>query len=117
MSASPLTNDLTPVVVCRLDELAEVGAAKADVHGQLMAIVRTADGVFALDDTCSHANVSLSEGEVTDCQIECWLHGSRFDLRTGVPTGLPATEPVATFPDTIENGDVVVHVPAHQLEN
>ena len=45
-----------------------------------------------------HAAVALSEGEVEDCTVECWLHGSRFDLRTGKPTGLPATEPVATFP-------------------
>ena len=42
--------------------------------------------------TCSHAEVALSEGDVTDCQIECWLHGSMFDLRTGKPTNLPATE-------------------------
>lgn len=53
---------------------------------------------FALQDLCSHAAVNLSEGEVADCAVECWLHGSRFDLRTGKPTGLPATEPVATFP-------------------
>ena len=49
--------------------------------------VRTADGdVHAVDDTCSHANVSLSEGELDGCTLECWLHGSRFDLRTGTPT-------------------------------
>ncbi|WP_345267547.1 non-heme iron oxygenase ferredoxin subunit [Nocardioides nanhaiensis] len=53
---------------------------------------------FALQDLCSHAAVNLSEGEVADCAVECWLHGSRFDLRSGKPTGLPATEPVATFP-------------------
>jgi 3-phenylpropionate/trans-cinnamate dioxygenase ferredoxin subunit len=53
---------------------------------------------FAVQDLCSHAAVALSEGEVEDCTVECWLHGSRFDLRTGKPTGLPATEPVATFP-------------------
>ncbi len=117
MSASP-AEDLEPVVVCSIDDLPEVGAVKADVYGQLLALVRTQSGdIFAIDDTCSHANVSLSEGEVSDCQIECWLHGSRFDLATGMPTGLPATEPVATFPVTIEDGDVVVHVPAHLLEN
>ena len=63
-----------------------------------LAIARHGDEVFAVEDICSHAAVALSEGEVDDCTVECWLHGSRFDLRTGKPTGLPATEPVATFP-------------------
>ena len=63
-----------------------------------VAVARDGDEFFALQDLCSHAAVALSEGEVEDCTIECWLHGSRFDLRTGKPTGLPATEPVATFP-------------------
>ena len=70
--------------VCSLDELTPGEAAKADIGGRLVAIVRTEDGtVHAVDDTCTHANVSLSEGEVDGCAIECWLHGSRFDLRTG----------------------------------
>lgn len=63
-----------------------------------VAIARDGDDVYALQDECSHAAVALSEGEVADCQIECWLHGSRFDLHSGKPTNLPATEPVATFP-------------------
>lgn len=108
--------ELVPVVVCRVDELPEVGAAQADVYGQLIALVRTAEGaIYAIDDTCSHANVSLSEGELEGCQLECWLHGSRFDVRTGVPTGLPATEPVATYPVTVDGDDVVVSVPATLL--
>ena len=68
---------------------------------------------FALQDLCSHAAVALSEGEVSagpggDCTVECWLHGSRFDLRTGKPTGLPATEPVATFPLEVRGDDIYV---------
>ncbi len=66
------------------------------------------DEFFALQDLCSHAAVSLSEGEVDDCTVECWLHGSRFDLRTGKPTGLPATEPVATFPVEVRDDGVYV---------
>ena len=62
--------------------------------------------MFAIEDECSHAAVALSEGEVGDCQIECWLHGSMFDLRTGKPTNLPATEPVATFPIEVRGMDV-----------
>src|SRR3954468_23415351 len=63
-----------------------------------VAVARDGDDFYALQDLCSHAAVALSEGEVTDCTVECWLHGSRFDLRTGKPTTFPATEPVATFP-------------------
>jgi 3-phenylpropionate/trans-cinnamate dioxygenase ferredoxin subunit len=68
---------------------------------QDVAVARNGDEVFAVEDICSHAAVALSEGEVDECTLECWLHGSRFDLRTGKPTGLPATEPVATFPQSL----------------
>lgn len=98
------------VRVCSLDELTVGEAAKADIGGRLVAIVRTEDGtVHAVDDTCTHANVSLSEGEVDGCAIECWLHGSRFDLRTGAPSHLPATVPVAVHTVQVtEAGDVLV---------
>lgn len=97
------------VNVCRLDELPTVGAAKADVDGVVMAIVRTDDGqVYAIDDECTHGRVSLSEGEVVGCRIECWLHGSQFDLATGKPTGLPATIPVRTYPVRLDGADVLV---------
>ncbi|GAA3543438.1 non-heme iron oxygenase ferredoxin subunit [Nocardioides daeguensis] len=75
-----------------------------------VAVARHGDEVFALQDLCSHAAVALSEGEVEDCTVECWLHGSRFDLRTGKPTGLPATEPVATFPVEVRDGDVYIDI-------
>lgn len=65
---------------------------------------------FALQNVCSHAEVELSEGEVADCTIECWLHGSTFDLRTGKPIILPATEPVATFPVEVRDDAVYVDV-------
>jgi 3-phenylpropionate/trans-cinnamate dioxygenase ferredoxin subunit len=77
---------------CSLDELPEVGAVRVVLDGVPVAVVRDEDGeVHAVSDTCSHAEVSLSEGEVDDSTIECWLHGSRFDLRTGEPTALPAS--------------------------
>ena len=68
------------------------------------------DEFFALQDLCSHASVALSEGEVSDCSVECWLHGSRFDLRTGKPIGPPATEPVATFPVEVRDSGVYVDI-------
>ena len=67
---------------------------------------------IAVDDECSHAAIPLSEGDVEGCEIECWLHGSRFDLRTGKPTGPPATEPVAVYPVKVDGDDVLVDVAA-----
>ncbi|WP_329490029.1 bifunctional 3-phenylpropionate/cinnamic acid dioxygenase ferredoxin subunit [Kitasatospora sp. NBC_01246] len=95
---------------CALSELQEDVPRRVDLNGVPVSVVRTDEGVFAISDTCSHANVSLSEGEVEDCMIECWLHGSSFDLRTGKPSGLPATKPVAVYPVKIEGDDVLVSV-------
>lgn len=101
------------VRVCTLDELPKVGAALADIDGVRVCIARDSDGhVHAINDMCTHGNVSLSEGEVDGCTIECWLHGSRFDLNTGAPTGLPATVPVAVYPVKIDGDDVYVAVDA-----
>jgi 3-phenylpropionate/trans-cinnamate dioxygenase ferredoxin subunit len=83
---------------CSVDEVRAEEPLAVTVGDYDVAIARNGDEFFAIDDMCSHAAVALSEGEVADCTVECWLHGSRFDLRTGKPTGLPATEPVATFP-------------------
>jgi 3-phenylpropionate/trans-cinnamate dioxygenase ferredoxin subunit len=83
---------------CSMGEFREGEAVGATIGDQDVALARYGDEVFAVEDMCSHAAVALSEGEVDECTLECWLHGSRFDLRTGKPTGLPATEPVATFP-------------------
>lgn len=95
--------------VCDLEEL-QVGRPElAEVGGIPMAIVRTAEReVHAVHDTCTHANVSLSEGELDGCTLECWLHGSRFDLRTGAPTGPPATAPVPVYPVRLIDGAVFV---------
>ena len=75
-----------------------------------VALVRDGDDFYAIRDECSHAAIALSEGEVDGTTLECWLHGSRFDLRTGRPTGLPATEPVPVYPVTIDGNDVLVDV-------
>jgi 3-phenylpropionate/trans-cinnamate dioxygenase ferredoxin subunit len=95
---------------CALADIPEDEALGVVVGAQELAIARHDDEVFAVEDVCSHAAVALSEGEVDECTIECWLHGSRFDLRTGKPTGLPATEPVATFPVEVRGSDVYVDV-------
>jgi len=78
-----------------------------------VAVVRDEDGVLhAVSDICSHQDVSLSEGEVDDCAIECWLHGSRFDLRTGAPSALPAIRPIPVYRLSVEGEDVYVDVTA-----
>jgi 3-phenylpropionate/trans-cinnamate dioxygenase ferredoxin subunit len=93
---------------CSLSELPDEGALAVEIDGTPVAVVRTGDEVFALRDVCSHAEVALSEGEVYNHTIECWLHGSCFDLRTGKPTNPPATQPVPTYPVKIEGDDVYV---------
>ncbi|MEU2789131.1 MULTISPECIES: non-heme iron oxygenase ferredoxin subunit [unclassified Streptomyces] len=90
------------VRACGLSELEEDSPKRVELDGVPVSLVRTEGEVFAINDICSHANVSLSEGEVEDCAIECWLHGSSFDLRTGKPSGLPATQPVPVYPVKIE---------------
>jgi len=93
-----------------LDDIPQDGSLAVEVDGVDVALVRADDEVFAIHDECSHASVALSEGEVEGCEIECWLHGSMFDLRTGKPTNLPATEPVDIYPVKVEDGAVYVDV-------
>ncbi|GHJ60261.1 (2Fe-2S)-binding protein [Nocardioides sp. OK12] len=95
---------------CRLDEVPADEGLAVTVDDVAVVVARDGDDVHALQDLCSHAAVALSEGEVAGGVIECWLHGSCFDLRTGKPTGLPATEPVSTFPVEVRDGDVYVDV-------
>ena len=93
---------MSMVDVCALADVPEDSSLRVFVGDQPVAVVRQEGEVFAILDICSHADVPLSEGEVEDCTIECWLHGSRFDLRTGVPLSLPATVPVPVFAVMIE---------------
>ena len=108
------------VDVARAGDLALDSALKIEVQGQDIALVRCDEGVFAIGSRCSHADVDLSEGEVDGCALECWLHGSQFDLRTGQPLSLPALEPVPTYHvDIVGDGhDARVLIdPTPQLSN
>jgi len=98
------------VRVCSVAEVPTEEALAVFAGEYTLAIARDGDEFYAIQDLCSHAEVALSEGEVDGCTIECWLHGSRFDLRTGKPTGLPATEPVSTFPIEVRGDEVYVDV-------
>jgi 3-phenylpropionate/trans-cinnamate dioxygenase ferredoxin component len=92
------------VEVCRLGDLPEDKAVQYVVGGDYLAVVRTQGEVFAISDYCSHADVSLSAGDVEDCHLECWMHGSRFDLRTGRPDSPPAVRPVPVH-DVVVDGE------------
>ena len=104
--------------LCSLTDVKEPGSLRVELEDargpEAIAVVRFEGEVFAIDDVCSHAEVPLSEGDVEEFQgaptIECWLHGSCFDLRTGEPTNLPATEPVSVYPVRVEGEDVYVDV-------
>jgi 3-phenylpropionate/trans-cinnamate dioxygenase ferredoxin subunit len=97
------------VRVCSLAELPdEDSAIHVDAGGVPVAIVHAGGDYYAIHDVCSHADVPLSEGDVDGCTIECWLHGSRFDLRTGKPTGLPAIKPVPVYALRLQGDDVLV---------
>jgi 3-phenylpropionate/trans-cinnamate dioxygenase ferredoxin subunit len=95
---------------CAAADVEDGTAVRVVIDGVPVAVVRSEGEVYAIHDVCSHANVALSEGEIEDQTIECWLHGSRFDLVTGRPTGLPATQPVPVYPVKIDGDDVLVAV-------
>ena len=99
-----------PVRAASLSDLPEEGAVRVELAGKPVCLARSGGQVYALDDVCSHADVALSEGDVEGGKIECWLHGSLFDLATGAPTGLPAVKPVPTYPVTVEGDDVLVQM-------
>jgi 3-phenylpropionate/trans-cinnamate dioxygenase ferredoxin subunit len=93
---------------CALSDLDEGKPFAVEVDDVEIVLVRQGEMVHALRDECSHAELALSEGELTPQGIECWLHGSCFDLRTGEPSSPPATEPVEVFAVEIRDGEVHV---------
>lgn len=88
------------------ESLPESKGVRIDVGEHRVAVFRIGDEVYAIGDRCSHAEASLSEGEVYDCVVECPRHGSEFDLRTGDVLNLPATKPVPIYPVSVEDGRV-----------
>ncbi|RCV51513.1 non-heme iron oxygenase ferredoxin subunit [Marinitenerispora sediminis] len=101
-------SDARFVRVCALTDIPDEGALGVEVDDTPVALVRSEGEVYAVSDICSHAEVNLSEGEVEDGTIECWLHGSCFDLRSGKPINPPATRPIPTYPVKIDGENVLV---------
>jgi 3-phenylpropionate/trans-cinnamate dioxygenase ferredoxin subunit len=93
-----------------LEELPDCAPKRLVIDGVPVAVVRIGDEVLAVGDVCSHANVSLSEGEVwaDERELECPKHGSTFDLKTGEPVTLPATQPVPVYAVEVTDGMVTV---------
>ena len=98
--------------LCGFEELGDGAARRFDVGSVRIAVVRIGDEVFAVGDRCTHADISLSEGEVdpAECTLECWKHGSLFDLRTGEPLSLPATRPTPVYEAKVVDGRVMVEL-------
>ena len=104
------------VRACAVDEVPVGSAIPVDLGGDAeIAVVNTDEGFFAIRDVCSHAEVPLSDGDIDGCTLECYMHGSRFDLRTGRPLELPATQPVPVYPVRVDGGDVLID-PDHPID-
>lgn len=101
---------MSTVSVCKFDDLGVAEACKFVVEGHKVCVVRIEDSIYAIGDTCSHADVSLSEGDVypDECEIECIKHGSTFSLKTGEPQTFPATQPVPVYDAAVVDG--MVHI-------
>jgi 3-phenylpropionate/trans-cinnamate dioxygenase ferredoxin component len=101
-------------VVCQRSDIAVCEAKRFELPGHAVCVVRFEDdAIYAIGDTCSHADISLAEGEVL-CdtrEIECWKHGSAFSMETGEPATLPATQPVPVYEVFFDGDDVVVVTP------
>ncbi|MGI8870165.1 MAG: non-heme iron oxygenase ferredoxin subunit [Mycobacteriales bacterium] len=111
-----MTTTASAVRACPLADVPEDGAVHVDLDGTPVAIVKSDGELYAIYDVCSHEEVPLSEGDVDGTTIECWLHGSCFDLMTGAPTALPASKPVPVYPVTVEGDDVYVDLTAQSAE-
>lgn len=99
--------------VCSVKEVETGSARRFDVDGHRLCVVHLGDDYYVIDDTCTHADYSLSEGDIweDDLEIECPKHGSTFSLETGEPATLPATQPVRVYEVKIDGDDVVVTNP------
>lgn len=102
------SEEATLVRLCRADEIPEGEARRFEVGGVPIAVFHLPSGFYAIGDTCSHEEASLSEGYVEDEIVECPRHGAQFDVTTGVNRTLPATRPVGSWRVVVEGGELYV---------
>ncbi len=101
------------VRICAVEDIKPGKAIRVKIGDEAIAVVRTKAGeIKALNDKCSHGEISLSEGFIDNETIECWAHGAKFSLTTGEALTLPAFEPVAVYEVIIDNGDIFLEIDA-----
>jgi 3-phenylpropionate/trans-cinnamate dioxygenase ferredoxin subunit len=94
------------------------GVLRVELEGEPVAIVCTDGGSYsAISDVCSHAEVALSDGDIDGSTVECWLHGSRFDVRSGKPLGPPATRSVPVYDIKFDGDDVYLSTAPSQISS
>jgi len=103
-----MSDEQTLVRLCRTDDVPLNEARRFEVNGKRIAVFHLPLGFFATDDTCSHAEASLSEGPIEDDTVECPEHGSVFDITTGQPRSLPATRPVQTYRVVVDGDEILM---------
>lgn len=96
--------------VTELSSIPRSHGLRVEIGEHRIALFRVGEDVYAIGDRCSHAEASLSEGDVFDTEVECPRHGSAFDLSSGEALALPATQPVPTFDVKVEDDVVYVSV-------
>jgi 3-phenylpropionate/trans-cinnamate dioxygenase ferredoxin subunit len=106
-----MTEEATLVKLCRTDEIPLNEARRFELNGIPIAVFHLPAGFFAIGDTCSHEEASLSEGFVEDDMVECPRHGAQFDIETGQNRSLPATKPVPAYRVVVEGDEVYVEAP------
>lgn len=109
-----MSDEQTLVRLCRTDEIPLEEGRRFDVNGHPIAIFHIESGFYAIGDTCSHEEASLSEGFVDDDLVDCPKHGSQFEIKTGKNLSLPATKPVPAYRVVVEGDDVYVEAPDDQ---
>jgi nitrite reductase/ring-hydroxylating ferredoxin subunit len=98
--------------LCAADALAPGAMRRFEPVGADPILLCNVDGAFhAVEDDCTHALATLSEGELDGAVIACPLHGGRFDVITGQALRLPCKQPLRTYPVTVIDGEVWVELP------
>lgn len=108
--------DAPAVVLARADAIGEGEVVQVVVNGKAIAVYHVDGEYYASDDVCNHGQASLAEGYLDGDEIECPLHGGRFNVKTGAPCAPPATRPMKTYRVEVRAGEVVLVDPA-ELED
>ena len=100
----------TFVKVAQQGEIAENSGKLVEVEGREIALIRSGDEYYALDNTCTHRGGPLAEGFVERGEVKCPWHGAHFDLKTGQPTRPPAARGVSTYAVRVQGNDIEIEV-------